>query len=113
MPAEEAPDRVHSNWYVPQSPAPREANEPAPLRPRKRSLAHVCEFPTVSLDGNYQPIGTEGVRVGRDGMARNGVVAVGFVHDEHPEVPSMPHSGIANTLVDFEDDRGRCPGDPR
>ena len=80
---------------------------------RKRSLAHVCEFPTVSLDGNYPPIGTEGVRVGRDGMARNGVVAVGFVHDEHPEVPSMPHSGIANTLVDFEDDRGRCPGDPR
>ena len=111
--AYERPAQKRDDWYTPEGGG--EANvKPEPgRRPRKKSLAHICQFPMPSMDGSYpRSVSDPNVEVGRDGVARNGTVAVvGFHGDPGPDMPQVVHPSIWMTLVDNEDDRGRCPGE--
>ena len=113
-PAPEALDRPaqkRHDWYVPTAlPDGHTVVPEEPRKPRKRSLAHVAEFPMPDLEGEwhwrqYDP----SVRRGGD-WAVNGVVAVGPLDAEDPSVllDGTP-AAIASTLVDWEDERGRVP----
>ena len=99
-------------WYTPSGHAePRRIAPEKVVRPRRKTLAHVTQYPWPSTEGAWcWRVEDPSVREGRDGVRRNGVVAShGVMADEFPSF--MPHESVAATLVDFEDEDGRCPGE--